>query len=162
MENAKEYFCWLRVVAADTLDRDALRAGHRLPEDALVNLSGERAAEYLRTTCPRVTWHEEVYIKRPPAPPVRRSAEGRFERKTRAVLDFAPLTTVHLEPPVQPYPLEIDMNPIFGDRGDALRWLETEAGMAFSTDVQALTLLCITVVDGRLQVTRVPAGGTDA
>lgn len=149
MENTKEYFCWLRVVPAVGGGTPAAPAPAEGSPVVPSNMTTEEATAYLRLSCPEVSWLEEPRLKRPPAPPVKSTAVGPFEKRARSVLDLEPMTTVHMERMKAPVEFNIEMQPVFGDRMDAFEWLESPAGMLFSKDVQGMTLICFTVVDRR-------------
>lgn len=109
----------------------------------------EAAIEEMRITCPAVQFSVDVRHHPPPSTPRTRGAGepvGMFQPQTRNILEMGPMTTVHLEQPVAPLELDIDMRPIFGSRSDAMAWIESDAGQRFSEGAKALSLICFMVV----------------
>ena len=143
-----EYFCWIRAVerhvsASGLGDADTVA----IPVDTSPQKSplDEAAIAEMRITCPQVQWRAIIDRHPPPSGPRMRGtteAIELFETRTRMILNAGQMTTVHLEQPVAPLDLDIDMRPIFGSRDDATSWIESPAGQRFSADAKALSLIC--------------------
>lgn len=144
MLEKKEYFCWVRVVELSA-DRIAETTPPPQPTTAPLPDEGEQAV-------PRgieIGWREKQERKYPPAPAPRMIADSPFQFTRRHVLGMQQVTTVHLEhaaPTV--FPFDIELQPVFGDRNAAIRWIESDEGARFCENAKAVSLLCFASVGG--------------
>lgn len=149
MENAKEYYCWIRAVA--TVQREEAPAATggsiRVSKEALTGMSAKESAQFLRNTCPAVTWLVEPQRKPTPAPPTWLQEVGPFQQRVGHLLGAERLMTAHLEQPEIQGDLQIDFRPVRGSRLEALAWLETPPGIEFAEGAKAMGLFCLSVAD---------------
>lgn len=153
MENTREYFCWVRAAdvpaTQEVAELTVQRSADYLPATDLSTMSQEEAILHLRRSCPAVTQLVRTMHKDAPAPPTRALRVGPMEQRTRMVFAAEQMTTVHLERPVAPFELSIEIWPIFGSRMEALEWIESKPGRQFSDGAKALSLLCFAVMSVR-------------
>lgn len=154
MQRKKEYYCWVRAVPSampqdPTLFSNAAPpGGPEDPESALSMARLNHLVQKVRTTCPEIKHLEMPMKKLPPKDPPPPPGSGPLIMTTRKVLGMQQMATVHLEHAARRvFPLEMDMMPIFGDKNDAVMWIEGDEGAAFCEGAQGVTLVCFAIFD---------------